>query len=182
MTIDPQQASAMLAEVDSVVQRVKQSRIYRRSGDIFILWGALQLARFALFRLFPVFAVLGWFSVDLVGVVATLFMLRGEVRFGGPFPWRLLGLFVLFYAFGWVWADVIGAMGGRQLTAFWPTLFQFGYAVAGLWFGAAFLVIGVGAALATVAAYLWSGDAYGMAISFIDGAAMIAAGLWMRRA
>ena len=35
----------MLADVDGVVRRVKQSRIYRRSGDIFIVWGALQFAR-----------------------------------------------------------------------------------------------------------------------------------------
>jgi hypothetical protein len=180
--INPEQASAMLADVDTVVRRVKQSRIYRRSGNIFILWGALQWARFLLFRLFPAFAVVGWFSVDLIGIVGTVWMFRGEVRFGGRVPWRVIGAFALFYGFGYVWADVIGAMGGRQLSAFWPTLFQFGYAIVGLWFGAAFLVIGVGAALATVAVFLWAGDAYSLALSLIDGGAMIAAGLWMRRA
>jgi len=182
VSINPEQASAMLADVDAVVQRVKQSRIYRRAGNIFILWGALQWARFALFRLFPAFAEVAWFSVDLIGIVATLWVLRGEVRFGGRTPWRLVGAFALFYGFGYLWADVIGHMGGRQLTAFWPTLFQFGYAVAGLWLGAAFLVIGLGGALATAAAFLWSGDAFYVVIPLIDGAAMIAAGLWMRRA
>jgi len=172
----------MLADVDSVVARVKQSRIYRRSGDILIVWGALHLARFALFRLAPVFASAGWFSVDLVGVAATLWILRGETGYGRRFPWRLAAAYALFYGFGWIWADVIGEMGPRQLTAFWPMLFEFGFAVAGLWFGWAFFVIGVGAAALTTAAFLWSGASYWLTIALISGGSMIAAGLWMRRA
>lgn len=172
----------MLADVETVVARVKQSRIYRRSGDIFVLWGVLQFAREALFMLAPVAARSGWFGVDLVGVAITLWMLKGHIEFGGRFPWRLLGLFALFYGFGFVWADVIGDMNGRQTSAFWPTLFHFGYAVAGLWFGFAFLIIGVGAAALTVAAFLWGGDHYWLMLASINGGALIAAGLWMRRA
>jgi hypothetical protein len=182
VSIDPQQASAMLADVDSVVSRVKQSRIYRRSGDILILWGVLHLARFVLFRLAPLFASTGWIWLDLIGVAATIWILRGHKGFGRRFPWRLVGVYALFYGFGWLWADVIGAMGPRQLTAFWPTLFQFGFAIAGLWFGWAFFVIGIGAAAATVAAFLWSGASYGLAITLISASSMIGAGLWMRRA
>jgi hypothetical protein len=182
MTIDARQASAMLADVDSMIARVKQSRIYRRSGDIFLVWGALEFFREGLFFVAPAFAQSGWFAIDLVGVALTLWLLRGVFQFGGRFPWRVLGAFALFYGFGYLWADVIGGMGGRQLSAFWPTLFQFGYALAGLWFGFAFLVIGLGAAALTVAAYLWSGDYYWFLLSAINGAALIVAGLWMRRA
>jgi hypothetical protein len=177
--ISSQEASAMLAEVEGVVRRVKQSRIYRRSGDIFIVWGALQLARHAFFVAFPRIAVVGWFSVDLLGVALTVLLL---LRGGGRFPLRVLATFALFYGFGWLWADLIGELGSRQSAAFWPTLFEFGYAVAGLWFGAAFLVIGLGAAALTVAAFLWAGDAYWLALSIINGGALIVAGLWMRRA
>ena len=45
MTISSEEASAMLAGVDAVVARMKQSQIYRSAGDIFILWGALQAVR-----------------------------------------------------------------------------------------------------------------------------------------
>jgi hypothetical protein len=182
MTISPDQASAMLAEVDGVVRRVKQSRIYRRSGDIFIVWGALQFAREGLFYAFPRLAAMGWFSVDLIGVVLTILMLRHDLSGRGRFPLRVLATFALFYGFGWIWADVIGDLGPRQLSAFWPTLFEFGYAVAGLWFGAAFLVIGLGAAGLTVAAYLWAGDGFWLVLSVVNGGALILAGLWMRRA
>jgi hypothetical protein len=182
MTIDARQASAMLADVESVVARVKQSRIYRRSGDIFMVWGALEFLREALFFVAPGFAQSGWFALDLLGVALTLWLLRRGVQFGGRFPWRVLGAFALFYGFGFLWADVIGGMGGRQLSAFWPSLFQFGFALAGLWFGFAFLVIGLGAAALTVAAFFWSGDNYWLLLPAINGAAFIVAGLWMRRA
>ncbi len=183
MTINPEQASAMLADIDSVVARVKQSRIYRRSGDILILWGGLHLLRRVLFPLSPIFAHGGWVLVDLVGVAATLLMLRGAQGFGRRSAWRWIALYILFFGFGWVWADVIGGMRERQLIAFWPTLFQFGYAVAGLWFGWAFLVIGIGAAAATVGAYLfWPGESYALGVALINAGALVAAGLWMRRA
>ena len=116
------------------------------------------------------------------GVAVTLWMLRDRRSWGGRFPWRALGAFALFYAFGYLWADVIGAMEGRQLAAFWPTLFHFGFALAGLWSGFAFLAIGLGAAALTVAQFFWAGDHVWLAVTLINGGALIAVGLWMRRA
>ena len=40
MTIGSDEAAAMLADVDSVVAKVKQSRIYRSAALIIMLWGA----------------------------------------------------------------------------------------------------------------------------------------------
>ena len=45
MTIRSDEAAAMLADVDSVVARVKQSRIYRNAALIIILWGVVDLVR-----------------------------------------------------------------------------------------------------------------------------------------
>ena len=53
MTISTEEASAMLADVEAVVERMKQSQIYRSAGDIFILWGALQAVRVSMFHMFP---------------------------------------------------------------------------------------------------------------------------------
>ena len=180
--ISSQQASAMLADVDGVVRRVKQSRIYRRSGDIFIVWGALQFARHALFVVFPRLAVVGWFSVDLVGVALTVLMLRHDLGGAGAFRCACLRPSRCSMASAGSGPTSSATLGPRQLAAFWPTLFEFGYAVAGLWFGAAFLVIGLGAAALTVAAFLWAGDGFWLALSIINGGALICRGLWMRRA
>ena len=48
MTIRSDEAAAMLADVDSVVAKVKQSRIYRSAALIIILWGVVNLVRDAL--------------------------------------------------------------------------------------------------------------------------------------
>src|ERR1700677_2460035 len=160
MTITSREASAMLADIDAVVARVKQSRTYRIAGDIFILWGVLQFLRQTLFYLIPRTMAAGWFWVDLVGVALTMWMLRREVHVGagGRFPLRLAATFALFYGFGWILGDLIGDMSGRQLAAFWPTVFQFGWSVAGLWFGAAFLAIGLISLALTLASFFWGGD------------------------
>jgi hypothetical protein len=182
MTISTEEASARLADVDAVVARMKQSQIYRSAGDIFILWGALQAVRVSLFHMFPKTMAVGWFAVDFIGIVLTVLLLSRNGGAGARFPYRLAATFALFYGFGWIWADLIGDMHGRQLSAFWPTLFQFGWSVAGLWFGSAFLVIGLGALALTLASYFWGGGYAGVALTVVNSGALIAAGLWMRRA
>ena len=53
MTVRSDEAAAMLADVDSVVAKVKQSRLYRSAALIMILWGVVNLARDVLIALAP---------------------------------------------------------------------------------------------------------------------------------
>ena len=182
MTIRSDEAAAMLADVDAVVAKVKQSRIYRGAALIIILWGAVDLVRDALIALAPQVFGSRWFFVDAFGVAGTIAILGMSAGPGARLPMRTLAAFLLFYAFGWIWADLIGDFGPRQLMAFWPTLFMFGYAVAGLWFGAAFTAIGLGITALIVAAYFWSGAAFPLWMAIITGGGFILCGLWMRRA
>ena len=145
MTIRSDEAAAMLADVDSVVAKVKQSRLYRTSALIMILWGAVNVARDVLIALAPTWFGPRWFLIDAIGIIGTLALLRWVVEPGARFPLRILAAFCLFYAFGWIWANFLGGFGPREQMAFWPTLFLFGYALAGLWFGTAFSAIGLGA-------------------------------------
>ena len=101
---------------------------------------------------------------------------------GARLPIRTLAAFLLFYVFGWIWADLIGDFRPRQQIAFWPTLFLFGYAVAGLWFGPAFTAIGLGLTGLIVAGYFWSGADFTLWMAVVTGGGFILCGLWMRRA
>ena len=76
----------------------------------------------------------------------------------------------------------IGKFGPRELDAFWPTLFEFGYALAGLWFGRAFTIIGVSLAALILAGYFWAGPAFDLYLAAVNGGGLILCGLWMRRA
>jgi len=182
MTIRSDEAAAMLADVDSIVARVKQSRIYRSAALIIILWGVVNLAREALIAAAPAWFGPRWFLIDAIGVLGTLVLLRWVVEPGARFPMRTLIAFCLFYAFGWIWSDFLGRFDSRQEMAFWPTLFLFGYAVAGLWFGWAFTAIGLGLTALILGGYVWAGAAFPLWLALVTGGGFILCGLWMRRA
>ena len=182
MTIRSDEAAAMLADVESVVAKVRQSRIYRNAALIIMLWGAVDLVRDALIAIAPAWFGSRWFFIDAVGVAGTIAILSYGVGPGARLPFRTLAAFLLFYAFGWIWSDLIGDFSPRQQMAFWPTLFLFGYAVAGLWFGPAFTAIGLGLTALILAGYLWSGEAFALWLALVTGGGFILCGLWMRRA
>ena len=182
MTIGSDQAAAMLADVDSVVAKVKQSRIYRSAALIIILWGVVNLVRDGLIALAPAWFGPRWLVIDAAGVVGTLAVLRWVAQPGARLPLRTLAAFCLFYAFGWIWANLLGDFAPRQQMTFWPTLFLFGYAVAGLWFGPAFTAIGLGLTALVLGGYLWAGEAFTLWLAAVTGGGFVLCGLWMRRA
>ena len=182
MTIGSDEAAAVLADVESIVARVKQSRIYRSAALIIILWGAVDLVRDLLIAVEPAWFAPRWFFADAVGVIGTIALLRFGAAPAGRFPLRILAAFALFYAFGWIWSHLLGQFGPREEMAFWPTLFLFGYTLIGLWFGAAFSAIGLGLTALVLMGYVWSGDAFLVWQAVVTGFGFMFCGLWMRRA
>ncbi len=182
MSLSKREADAQLAEIDDVVRRVKQSRIYRLSGEIAMMWGGLQIAQFAVFAVAPNSHRWTWIAVDVLGVAFTLLMLRRAGVGGGGRIWRALAAFALFYGFGFVWSGAIGHFGPREMAVFWRTLFLFGYCLAGLWFGIGFLAIGLGLTALILAVYLFAGPLFWPLIALVSGFGYISCGLWMRRA
>jgi hypothetical protein len=183
MTISADEAGAMLADVDAVVARVKRSRIYRRIGDVTTLWGAIIVFGDLFATAAPRWALWEWRIADTAGIAATLFVIwRAHPPGGARVPLRLLAAFALLFAFGFVWSDLLGRFGWREIDAFWPTLFLFGYALAGLWLGAAFTALGLGLTALIVAGYFWSGDWFSLWLAVVNGGGFILCGRWMRRA
>ena len=76
MTISPNEAGAMLADVDAIVARVKQSRIYRLTGALLILWGAIVVAGDLFGFVWPRWSVWAWRAADALGAAASFAMLR----------------------------------------------------------------------------------------------------------
>ena len=67
----------------------------------------------------------------------------------------MLIAFVLFFAFGFFCTCALGHFGPRQISAFWPIYFMLIYIIAGLWFGLAFIAIGLAVSALTLAGYFW---------------------------
>jgi hypothetical protein len=185
MSFDRRQASADLAAIDDVVGRVKQSRIYRVSGDIAILWGVAQFVQWGVAAASLANAGWSWIVVDAAGVALTAALLWRALPApaGGVGASRTLAAFALFYGFGFLWSRLIGHFAGQEATVFWHTLFLFGYCLAGLWFGLGFLVIGLSLSLGIVAVYLFvAPPLFWLVIALVSGCGYIVCGLWMRRA
>jgi hypothetical protein len=59
---------------------------------------------------------------------------------------------------------------------------MFGYAVAGIRFGRAFIFLGLTVTALTVVGYLSVGSWFNIYMAVVDGGGLILCGLWMRRA
>src|SRR5262249_10698450 len=146
---------ATLDDIAAVAAAVRQSLTYRVASSALIWWGGLVAAGNIASQLAPRSAGLTWIVLNVVGLVRTaVLVLNANAAAGTPGDPRPFLALALLYGFGILWAHLIGKFGGRELCAFWPTLFMFGYCLAGLWLGRAFVALGLAITALTVAGYL----------------------------
>src|SRR5690348_11782970 len=120
--IDSKEASAALSDINEIVARVRQSRIYDIASRMMILWGVLvavgNIATFASDR----YGGYIWIGVNVLGVAGTAVLSTYDHRRTGvrTFDWRVAMTFLLFFAFGLFCSLVLGHFGPRQMGTFWP--------------------------------------------------------------
>ncbi len=180
--IDSKQAGEALLEINDISNRVRQSFIYDVSSQMTILWGALVLGGNLVTYFTPRYADYAWMAVYVLGISG--WFLLGVVGYAKTrvhtFDIRMLAAILLFFAFGFFVTGVLGHFTPRQLGTFWPLYFMLVYAVAGLWFGMAFVAIGVVIAALTLVGYFFIGAAFPLWMAFVNGVGLIVSGLWMR--
>jgi hypothetical protein len=182
-SIDPKEAASALSDIKDVVHRVRQSRIYNIASLILIMWGALVFAGNIASFLSPRSAGYGWIAVYVTGIagsfaISTFSYPRTGIR---TFDIRTLVALLLFIAFGIFSSVWLGHFTPRQMGTFWAIYFMLFYVIAGLWFGYAFVVIGLGITALTLIGYFFVGGAFDLWMAFVNGGGLILGGLWMRR-
>lgn len=182
--IDPREAARALSDIDEIVQRVRQSRTYDIASLMMILWGVLVFAGNIATFAWPHYGGHIWIGINVAGVfgsfAVSLFQLPGTV--GRNFDIRMATAFLLFFAFGLLCGTVFGHFGPREMGAFWPIYFMLIYCIAGLWFGSAFVAIGLGITVLTLIGYFFvTGAAFLLWMAAVNGGGLILGGLWMRR-
>jgi hypothetical protein len=181
--IDSQQASAALNDIDDVVRRVRQSQIYQISSTIITIWGVLVFAAYIANYTWPRQGYTIWTVTNLFGLAVTIAVgfvsnLRSGTR---AFPIRSMITFVLIGVFGVFCSVVLGHFGPRQMIVFWALYGMLFYALAGLWFGYAFIVIAVCTTALTLIGYYYIGPAFLLWMAVVHGGGLVLGGLWMRR-
>jgi len=180
----PKEAAQALSDIEQMVARVRQSRTYDIASLTMILWGVLVGAGNIATFVSPTHGAYIWISVNAIGVIGSIaisvFWFPGM---GGPdFDFRMTTVFLLFFAFGLLCSNVFGHFGPRELSAFWPIYFMLFYCIAGLWFGRAFLTIGLAIIVLTLIGYFFvEGGAFLLWMAAVNGGGLILSGLWMRR-
>jgi type III secretory pathway component EscS len=181
--IDSKQAAEALADIDDIVQRLRQSQLYELASLGALWWGALVFAGNLVTWLWPFYAMYAWPAVDILGVggLVVIRLLTPAQAQAASFDLRIVLVFALFFAFGYICTDVLGHFGPRELGAFWPIYFMLFYTLAGLWFGYAFVAIGLGITALTLIGYFTIGATFPLWMAFVNGGGLILGGLWMRR-
>ena len=183
-SIDPKEAAQALSDIEQIVQRVRQSRTYDIASQMMILWGVLVFAGNIATFVSPRHGGYIWIGVNALGatgsIAISVFRFPGA---GGPgFDLRMTFAFLLFFAFGLLASAVFGHFGPREMGAFWPIYFMLFYCLAGLWFGRAFVAIGLGITVLTLIGYFFvTGGGFLLWMAAVNGGGLILGGLWMRR-
>ena len=182
--IDPRDAAQALNDVEQIVERVRRSRTYHIASLMMILWGVLVFAGNIATFVSPRYGGYIWVSVNVAGAVGSIAV--SVFRFPGAggrgFDFRMAAAFLLFFAFGLLCSTVFGHFGPREMGAFWPIYFMLMYCVAGLWFGPAFIAIGLGITVLTLIGYFFvTGAAFLLWMAAVNGGGLVLGGLWMRR-
>jgi hypothetical protein len=181
--IDSKQATEALTDIESIVRRVRQSRIYNFSSLMLIMWGALVFAGYVTSYIWPRTSGLHWIVLDVIGLAGSLAIGASTRQRDGvnTFDTRFLAASVLFIVFGCILSIGVGHLRPRQMDAFWPIYFMMVYTIVGLWFGYAFVAIGVGITALTLIGYFFAGDWFHLWMAVVDGGGLVLGGLWMRR-
>ena len=180
--IDSREAQAALAEINDMVARVRQSRIYDIASPIMIFAGVMVLAGNIATYVAPRYAYYIWPGINVLNVVgAAVISLMSYRRTGvRAFDYRVLVAFLLFYGFG-ILCVSLGHFGWRELSVFWPVYFMLFYCLAGLWFGRAFLTIGLSITALTLIGYFFiGGGLFLLWMAAVNGGGLILSGFWMR--
>ena len=135
--------------------------------------------------LWPARAGLAWPGLSLAGAAASSWLgarrrsSEGDASGGG---WRWGLAFAVLIAYFTATLTILHPLNGRQQNAFISLFWTFLYTVLGVWLGWRLFTIGIVASALIVAGYFLLTAHFPLYMGVVAGGALIAGGLWLRRA
>jgi hypothetical protein len=178
MELSPQEAASALRDIESAQKRSETLRCYTRSSPHLVLWGILWVVGYGLTDFFPQHGRAIWAVIVAIGLVGGFAAMRQDGHAAG---WRygavaltLIGFFCAIFA-------VLSPVNGRQVAAVIPLGLAAAYILVGLARGPRFVVTGLAVAALTLAGFFLLKHHFLLWMAGVGGAALILAGLWLRR-
>ncbi|WP_018321932.1 hypothetical protein [Bradyrhizobium sp. WSM2793] len=194
--IDSHQAPEALNANEHAVRRGQRSQVYLVAGLVLLIWAVMPFADDVLMWFWPRYGAYYWNSwfvvndglyfwfalyvVSALGLVVlgACHLSRNGIRL---FDRRTLLALLLIAAFGLV-CCTFGRFSPRQQTVFWQVYITLVYLTAGLRFGYAFAPLGATIIALTLIGYFYiPGVPLLPWMAAVNGGALIAGTLWMRR-
>ncbi|HEY4943783.1 MAG TPA: hypothetical protein VII56_20310 [Rhizomicrobium sp.] len=184
MTVDREEASALLKDVEGIESRVRQLLIYSRVSDYLFLWGAIWGLGFTCNYFMRAQSNLLWYALETIGLIGTVTIVafhrrRSEAKNNFAFVRAALSVIAI-VVFGGIWITLTH-MGWREQVTFWPTLLSFILFLIGLWIGRAMALAALAIFAVSLTGYFVAGDYLHLWMAAATGGAMIAGGVWLRR-
>jgi hypothetical protein len=182
--VTAQQAVDALHEVERTERRLSIFYGYERGAPYFLLWGVIWILGYSASALLPTAAGPAWLALDVIGVVAGLFISRatstGSPRFA--YTRRYVGASVAIVAFVAATYYVLRPHLGIQLGAFPPLLMALIYVLVGLWSGSRWIAVGMVLGALTLLGYAVIPQYFMLWMASVGGGTLLLTGIWMRRA
>jgi hypothetical protein len=182
MSIDRDSASASLEEIAVVQRKTREALTYGGASTSLLVWGGVVTAGHIVSHFHHDYHGKVWIGILAFGLVFSMILHWIRVRAKkAAVDRRIIYAMLALVAFGVYWATLIGPERGREMAAFWPTVFMFGYVLAGFWLGRFFTICGLVVTVLTMVGYRWAGEWFNLWMAAVDGVALVGGGLWLRR-
>ena len=179
MMLSPQDAAGALRDIEAAQARSAQLHGYARSSPQLLLWGVLWVIGYGLNDFFPAYSGAIWGAVVPIGLIAGFAALRGT---GHKVGWRYGAVAVTFVAFFAAAFFILWPINPRQITALIPLGVAAAYVIAGIWWGPRYVTTGIAIAALTLAGFVLLKQHFFLWMAGVGGAALILAGIWLKRA
>jgi hypothetical protein len=179
MVLSSHDAAGALRDIEAAQAHSAKLHGYARSSPQLLLWGVLWVIGYGLQDLFPAHAGAIWGAIVPVGLIAGFAALRGA---GHEVGWRYGAVALTLVAFFAAVFLVLWPVNPRQQAALIPLGVAAAYVIIGIWRGPRYVTTGIAVAALTLVGFFLLKQHFFLWMAGVGGAALILAGIWLKRA
>lgn len=191
MDINSEQAASALRDVARAERRLGVFSGYRHAAPHLWLWGVIWIVGYATMQWLPAQGGWVWLVLNVSGIAAAILIgQRQSAEFrhadptsdGGKIPQRILAIFAIVLAFIFASHSLMEPRTLVQFGAFPVLVMGMLYALAGVWAGTRWVLLGLTLMATTMIGVHLAQDYTMLWLAACGGGTLVLSGMWMRAA